>query len=247
MRVALVTGGSGGIGAGIAKRLARDGFAVCLTAHTHPDDGASVRDRIRASGGTAESFQADVSCEADVSRVFEEVQSRLGRLDVVVSNAGIWPRATVCDMSVEEWDQVIETNLRSTFLVSRAAARTFRANGNHGRIVTIASGAASRGAVRGAHYAASKAGIVAFTKSLALELAAEGILVNCVAPGTVDTPMPRLGMTEAELVDRANNFIPLGRLGKPEDVAEVVAFLVNDQLTWMTGQTIWLNGGDLMP
>jgi NAD(P)-dependent dehydrogenase (short-subunit alcohol dehydrogenase family) len=247
VRVALVTGGSGGIGASIAERLAQAGFAVGLTAYARPDAGQRVRDRIRGAGGSAECFRADVSSESDVARVFDEVHLKLGAPDVVISNAGVWPRATVCDMSVADWDHVIASNLRSTFLVCSTAARAFRARAASGRIVTIASGAAARGAVRGAHYAASKAGIVAFTKSLALELAPDGILVNCVAPGTVDTPMPRLGMTEAELVNRAHTFIPLGRLGTPADVAEVVAFLVNDRLTWMTGQTIWLNGGDLMP
>jgi NAD(P)-dependent dehydrogenase (short-subunit alcohol dehydrogenase family) len=247
VRIALVTGGSGGIGAGIVDRLACDGFAVCFTAHAHQDDGERARDRIRAAGGTAECIQTDVSCESHVARLFTEVEARLGTPHVVVSNAGIWPRATVCEMSVAEWDHVITTNLRSTFLVCRAAAQAFRARGMHGRIITVSSGAASRGAIHGAHYAASKAGIVAFSKSLALELAPDRILVNCVAPGTVDTPMPRLGMNEVELADRAHNFIPLGRIGTPDDVANVVAFLADERLSWMTGQTIWVNGGDLMP
>jgi NAD(P)-dependent dehydrogenase (short-subunit alcohol dehydrogenase family) len=247
VRIALVTGGSSGLGASIAERLAHEGYAVGLTAHSQPEAGDRVRDRIRGAGGSAECLKADVSSESDVARVFDEIHAALGAPDVVISNAGVWPRALVCDMSVADWDHVIATNLRSTFLVCRAAAQAFRARGADGRIVTVASGAAARGAVRGAHYAASKAGIVAFTKSLAQELAPDGILVNCVAPGTVDTPMPRLGMTEAELIQRAHTLIPLGRLGTPADVAEVVAFLVNDRLTWMTGQTIWLNGGDLMP
>ncbi|MBV9134935.1 MAG: SDR family oxidoreductase [Chloroflexi bacterium] len=247
MRVALVTGGSGGIGAGIVQRLAHDGFAVAFTAHSDAHAASLLRERVRANGGAAECFPADVSREDDVGRLFEEVHSNLGPLDVIVSNAGVWPRARVCDMSTDDWDHVIATNLRSTFLVCRAAARDFRARRYAGRIVTVSSGAASRGAVDGAHYAASKAAIVAFTKSLALELAPDRILVNCVAPGTVDTPMPRLGMTEAELAERARSFIPLGRIGTPDDVAEVVAFLLNERLTWMTGQTIWLNGGDLMP
>ena len=151
-------------------------------------------------------------------------------------------------MSVEEWDRVMMVNARSMFLVCRAAARHFQRRGKGGRIVTIASGAAARGLVLGAHYAASKAAIVAFTKTLALEVAADQILVNCVSPGIIDTPMPRQGGTsEADLLERARTVVPLKRIGQPADVAEAVAFLLDERLTWMTGQTLWVNGGDLMP
>jgi len=126
VHVALVTGASGGIGAAIAERLAVEGFAVGLTAYSRPDAGKRVRDRIRAAAGKAECFRADVSRESEVARVFDAVHASLGALDVVISNAGVWPRVTVYDMSVADWEQVIATNLRSTFLVCRAAARTTR-------------------------------------------------------------------------------------------------------------------------
>jgi NAD(P)-dependent dehydrogenase (short-subunit alcohol dehydrogenase family) len=182
-----------------------------------------------------------------VERLFESVLRDFGDLHAVVSNAGIFPRSYVVDMAVEEWDRVQAVNVRSMFLVCRAAARHFKRRGGGGRIVTTSSGSAARGMVRGAHYAASKAAVVAFTKSLALELAADAILVNSVAPGTVDTPMPRGGNTEAELLERARTFVPLRRMGQPEDVAAVVAFLLDERVTWLTGQTIWVNGGDLLP
>lgn len=245
--MALVTGATGGIGAGIARRLAQDGVAVAVHGRASAEQAARVRDELRALGGRAESYTADVTQEAAVEGLFEGVLRDFGRVNYLVSNAGIFPRSEVVEMATDEWDMVLATNLRSTFLVCRAAARHLKARCEPGRIVTVASGAASRGAVRGAHYAASKAGIIAFTKSLALELARDGILVNCVAPGTVDTPMPRLGMTEEQLAERAKTLIPLGRLGTPRDVAEVVAFLLAEQVTWMTGQTIWVNGGDLLP
>jgi 3-oxoacyl-[acyl-carrier protein] reductase len=246
-RIALVTGGSGGIGAGIAERLASDGFAVAVHGYSGPQRAAAVRDRIRAAGGRAESYCADLAEEPAVEQLFAAVRGDFGDLDAVVSNAGIFPRSPVVEMSLEEWDRVQGVNLRGTFLVCRAAARHLRQRGRGGRIVTIASGSAARGMPLGAHYAASKAGIVAFTKSLALELGRDQILVNCVAPGTIDTPMPRQGATEHELLERARTMVPLSRMGTPQDVAQVVAFLLDERLTWLTGQTIWVNGGDLMP
>ena len=244
----LVTGGSGGIGAGIAERLAEDGWKVAVQAHANASSAATVCDRIRSKGGRAESYAADVSVENEVERLIEDIDRDLGQLGAVVSNHGIFPRSLVVDMSVEEWDRVLAVNGRGMFLVCRAAARQFKRHGTAGRIVTIASGSAARGLVLGAHYAASKAATVAFTKTLALELAADQVLVNCVAPGTVDTPMPRgHGTPEEILQERARTLVPLKRMGQPQDVAEVVAFLLNPRLTWMTGQTLWVNGGDLMP
>jgi NAD(P)-dependent dehydrogenase (short-subunit alcohol dehydrogenase family) len=246
-RIALVTGGSGGIGGGIAERLASDGFGVAVHGYSGSDRAAAVRDRIRAADGRAESYRADLADEGAVEQLFEAVLGDFGDLDAVVSNAGIFPRSLVVEMSLAEWERVQAVNLRSTFLVCRAAARHLQRRGQGGRIVTIASGSAARGMARGAHYAASKAGIVAFTKSLALELGRDQILVNCVAPGTIDTPMPRQDATEVELLERARTLVPLSRMGTPRDVAQVVAFLLDERLTWLTGQTIWVNGGDLMP
>jgi len=246
-RVVLVTGASGGIGAGVADRLAEDGWRVAVHGHANATRAVAVRDRIRATGVDAESYVADLSEESAVEQLFRDIIARFGDLHAVVSNHGIFPRSLVVDMSVEEWDRVLAVNSRSMFLVCRSAARHFKRRGG-GRIVTVASGAASRGLVLGAHYAASKAAIVAFSKTLALELAADQILVNCVAPGTIDTPMPRgHGTSEEVLQERARTLVPLQRMGQPRDVAEVVTFLLNDRLTWMTGQTLWVNGGDLMP
>ncbi len=242
-----MTGASSGIGAGIAERLCADGWTVAIHGHAGASRATALRDRLRARGATVETYLADVSDESAVDGLFASILRDLGDLDAVVSNAGIFPRSRVIDMSVAEWDRVQAVNARGMFLVCRAAARHFTRRGRGGRIVTTASGSASRGMPRGAHYAASKAAVVAFTKSLALELAADGILVNAVAPGTVDTPMPRGGNTEAELLERARTAVPLRRMGRPEDIAAVVAFLLDERVTWLTGQTIWVNGGDLMP
>lgn len=245
-RVVLVTGASGGMGRGITARLAEDGWALALHAHANASKVRDMRDDIRAAGGDAQCYAADLSHEAAVGRLYQELILDYGRLDAVVSNHAIFPRSLVVDMTAEEWDRVMAVNLRSTFLLCRAAAIQFRIQGTGGRIVTVASGTASRGQILGAHYAASKAAIIAFTKSLAQELASDRIIVNCVSPGTVLTAMPRQVSTDEEIIGRARRLVPLGRIGQPEDIGEVVAFLLNERLTWMTGQTIWVNGGDLM-
>lgn len=246
-RRVLVTGASGGIGAGIVEHLASPGLRVAIHAHSRSDRATALRDRVQSTGAEATCFTADLTSEQAVEEMFTAIDDALGGLDGVVSNAGIFPRSTVASMHASEWDTVIAVNLRSTFLVCRAAVRHFLERGTEGRIVTVASGSAVRGMPRGAHYAASKAAIIAFTKSLALEVAENNILVNCVAPGTIDTEMPRGGATEAELLERARTVVPLRRMGTPADVAHVVGFLLDERLAWMTGQTIWINGGDLMP
>ncbi len=245
-RVVLVTGASGGMGGGITARLAEDGWALALHANANASKLSDLRGDLRAAGGDAQCYTADLSNEAAVGRLYLELIRDYGRLDAVVSNHAIFPRSLVVDMTAEEWDRVMAVNLRSTFLLCRAAAIQFRSQGTGGRIVTVASGTASRGQILGAHYAASKAAIIAFTKSLAQELASDRIIVNCVSPGTVLTAMPRQVSTDEEIIDRARRLVPLGRIGQPEDIGEVVAFLLNERLTWMTGQTIWVNGGDLM-
>jgi 3-oxoacyl-[acyl-carrier protein] reductase len=240
----LVTGASGGLGGGIAARLVEDGWSVALHAYSNPD---TVRAKHgRPLGRDSRLYVADLSVESAVKSLFDELVRDYGRLDAIVSNHGIYPRSLIVEMSADEWDRVLAVNLRSTFLVCRAAVTQFRRQGSGGRIVTVASGAASRGQARGAHYAASKAAIIAFTKTLARELAEDGIIANCVAPGTVLTSMPRQENTDQEIMERAKMLVPLGRIGQPEDIAEVVCFLLAERLTWVTGQTIWVNGGDLM-
>jgi NAD(P)-dependent dehydrogenase (short-subunit alcohol dehydrogenase family) len=247
-RVVFVTGGSGGIGRGICLRLAEAGLAVAVHGYASIDGPQAVRDELRAAGARAEAYQADVASEEEVERLFADVVRDFGRVDCLVSNAGIFPRSAVVDMAADEWDRVLGVNLRGTFLTCRAMARHLKERqvGSAGRIVTISSGSAQRGMPRGAHYSASKAAVIGFTKSLALELAPDRIIVNCVAPGTIDTRMPRIDATEEFLAERGRTVVPLGRMGQPSDVAEVVAFLLDERVTWLTGQTIWVNGGELL-
>jgi NAD(P)-dependent dehydrogenase (short-subunit alcohol dehydrogenase family) len=229
--------------------LAEAGFAVAVHGYAGIERAQAVRDELRATGAQAEAYQADVASEDAVERLFADVIRDFGQIDCLVANAGIYPRSAVVDMQADEWDRVLGVNLRGTFLTCRAMARHLKARqiGSDGRIVTISSGSAKRGAPHGSHYSASKAAIIGFTKSLALELAPDRTIVNCIAPGTIDTPMPRIDATEEYLAERSRTVVPLGRIGMPADIAEVVAFLVDPRVTWLTGQTIWVNGGELLP
>jgi NAD(P)-dependent dehydrogenase (short-subunit alcohol dehydrogenase family) len=167
-----------------------------------------------------------------------------GKPDGLVNNAGIFPRAHALDMKLSEWEQVLRVNLTGTFVTARAVAARMKELGR-GAIVNTASGRGLAGAANGAHYAASKGGILALTKSLALDWASFGIRVNCVIPGLSDTAQPRVEMGDNELY-AAGAKIPLGRIGQPEDIAALVAFLLSDDAAYMTGQSVSVNGGAIM-
>jgi NAD(P)-dependent dehydrogenase (short-subunit alcohol dehydrogenase family) len=168
----------------------------------------------------------------------------LGGIDILVNNAGIYPRSSVAEMGEELWDRVLGTNLFGAFLCARAVVPDFLQR-KRGRIINLSSGAAFQGARNGAHYAASKAGIIGFTKALALELAAHGITVNAICPGMTDTALPRANRTEAEILAHAQS-IPLGRIAQPHDIAGTAVFLASDAAQFITGQALFVNGGSLM-
>jgi 2-hydroxycyclohexanecarboxyl-CoA dehydrogenase len=237
--VAVVTGGAGGIGRAIARRLAAEGYRVAVL------DVAEVpeRDALGAEGFEVLALHADVSDEGSLRSAKAAVNERWGPVYALVNAAGIFPRFLALEAPVELWQRVLAVNLTGTFLACRTFAPDMRAQGR-GRIVTFGSERAILGSVRGAAYAASKGGILALTRSLAREWAPD-ILVNAVVPGVTDTPMPRLELTEAELEARARA-IPLGRIGTPDDVAGVVAFLLSEAAGYVTGQTILVNGGAVM-
>jgi NAD(P)-dependent dehydrogenase (short-subunit alcohol dehydrogenase family) len=207
---------------------------------------AGLRDcarQCRTRGANVTYHSVDVSSEDQIEAALSAFVADWGAPDVLINNAGIFPRAAAVEIDRALWDKVIAVNLGGTFLCARACARHMLA-ANGGSIVNMASGRAFAGAAGGAHYAASKAGIVALTKSLALEWAPR-IRVNCVVPGLSDTAQPRQGMTEAQIRE-AGAGIPLGRIGRPEDTAALVAFLVSDDAAYITGQSIATNGGAIM-
>jgi 3-oxoacyl-[acyl-carrier protein] reductase len=233
-RVALVTGGSRGIGAGIALALARTGADVAVNYRQNADAAAAVCAEISGHGGRAIATQADVSVAAAVKRMVAEVEARFGGIDILVNNAAIAHPRKLEDITETEWDEVLTVNLKSVFLVTQAVVGGMRQR-KWGRIINLSSVAAQTGGAVGAHYAASKAGIIGLTHSCASSLIRDGITVNAIAPALIETDMVTSN-------PNANpNLIPMGHFGSVDDVASVAVMLaMND---YMTGQTISVNGG----
>jgi 3-oxoacyl-[acyl-carrier protein] reductase len=247
-RVALVTGAARGIGAAIAATLATAGHPVVLADVL--DEVEATAASLREAGRDARAIRLDVADEARVAELPALLGDWWDRLGVLVNNAGISPKLDgrprrIRDMPAEEWRRVLAVNLTGAFLVSQACIPPLRAR-RWGRIVMITSQAArAKSQIAGAHYAASKTGLMGFARSLATELGPDGITVNSVAPGRIDTPMAQgaaPGMNDAFLAN-----IPLGRTGGPEEVAEVVAFLASDAASYLTGATLDVGGGSFMP
>jgi 3-oxoacyl-[acyl-carrier protein] reductase len=240
-RVALVTGASRGIGRAIAQALAARGAHVVAAARG--DHAAPAVDAIVAEGGHAEALALDVTDASAVVAAVADVTTRLGRLDVLVNNAGITRDQLMLRMKPSDWDAVIATNLTAAFHVSQAVLKPMIRQ-RAGRIVTVTSVVGQAGNAGQANYAASKAGLIGFTKALALEVASRQITVNAVAPGLIDTDMTR-SLAAGRQEDWAAR-IPLGRLGRPEDVAAAVAFLASDEAAYITGHVLAVNGGMYM-
>jgi 3-oxoacyl-[acyl-carrier protein] reductase len=233
-RVALVTGGSRGIGRAIAISLAEAGAAVAVNYLQKADEADKVVEHIGASGGLATAIGADVSQSAEVRRMVGAVESGLGPIDILVNNAGIGLVRTLDDLTEEDFDRTIAVNLKSVFLCTQAVVPGMRAR-QWGRIVNISSGAARGAGGVGPHYNASKAGLEGMTRGYAARLVKDGITVNAVAPSLIETDMVRQGLASAA------SRIPLGRFGTPEECAQVAMMLIGN--AYMTGQTVALSGG----
>ena len=244
VRVVAITGGSRGIGRAVALRFAQEKAKIVIV-HYDPDESAShdTLNLLTELGAEAESHKVDVSTYGDVEVLFQDILSRFEKLDVMVNNAGITRDTLLMRMSEDDWDAVMRVNLKSVFNCTHAVIRPMIKQ-RGGRIINISSVVGRIGNVGQANYAASKAGIIGFTKTVAREVAARGITVNAVAPGFIDTEMT------ASLPDRVKESfleqIPLGRVGKPEDVAEAVYWLCSPAAGYITGQTIHVNGGMFM-
>ncbi|SON54393.1 Diacetyl reductase [(S)-acetoin forming] [Hartmannibacter diazotrophicus] len=253
-KTVVITGGSRGIGAAIARRFASEGASVLVSANE-----ALVKDvaeSITASGGKAASFIADVTDKASVTVLYDEAEKVFGGVDISVQNAGVITIAKIEDMTEAEWDKVMDVNTKGVFLCCQEAIRRMRAQGRGGRLINTASGQAREGFIYTPHYAASKFGVVGVTQSLAKEVAKEGITVNAFCPGIIETDMwayndevwgKLLGdYKPGELMAEWVEGIPMGRAGSGDDVAGLVAFLASDDAAYITGQTINVDGGLIM-
>lgn len=239
-KVALVTGASRGIGKAIALALAENGAAVAVNYSSSEASALEVAEIIRKNDGRAEIFKARVNVESEVEEMFTAVEKSLGPVDILVNNAGITKDNLLMRMKTEEWDSVIDVNLKGAFLCTRRAVKGMMKN-RYGKIINISSVVGFAGNAGQFNYSATKAGIIGMTKSAALECASRGIRVNAVAPGFIETDMTASLSDDVKAAYMEK--IPLKSLGKPEDIANAVVYLASPLSDYMTGQTLHLNGG----
>jgi glucose 1-dehydrogenase len=249
-RVAIVTGAGQGIGQACAGRLARDG-AMVMVSDVNPATGGEVAAAIKAAGGTALFTACDVSKKSSVDALVAATVAAFGRVDILVNNAGVVDDSPFLDLTEAEFDRIIGINLKGAFLMAQAAARQMASQGPHpasakstaGAIVNMSSVNAWFGLPDHAAYSMSKGGIMQLTKSMAVALAAQGIRVNAVGPGSIETPLLREVVKDAAFQKKVMSRTPMGRLGQPEEIAAVVAWLASDEASYLTGTTVYADGG----
>jgi NAD(P)-dependent dehydrogenase (short-subunit alcohol dehydrogenase family) len=241
-KIVLVTGAQQGIGRAIALRCAGAGADVAVNWLDDEGVANAIAGEIRGIGRRAATVRADMARLAEVEAMVAAVEAELGPIDVLVNNAGVFPRVPFLELRESDWDYVLDVNLKGTCFCAQAAARRMVAAGRSGAIINLTSGAAYRGSPRGAHYCASKGGVVSLTRQMALELAPYRIRVNAIAPGLTDTAQPRYGSSEEEIAAMART-IPLGRIAQPDDIARTAVFLASEEAGFVTGQILHVNGG----
>ncbi len=247
-QVAIVTGASSGIGLGVARALARAGAAVAVNYQSHGNDAENLVAEITAAGGRAIPLQADVSREEDVASLFSRTVQTYGAVDILIANSGLQRDAPSADMSLADWDKVIAVNLTGQFLCAREAIRLFRKQGRRGisraagKIVCMSSVHQAIPWAGHVNYAASKGGVMLMMKTLAQECAPDGIRINAIAPGAIQTPINK-AETHGEALKKLLTLIPYGRVGEPDDVARAACWLVSDEADYLLGTTLFVDGG----
>jgi|688.fasta_scaffold104104_1 3-oxoacyl-[acyl-carrier protein] reductase len=242
-RVALVTGGAAGIGHAISSQLAKQGYVVLVHYHSSATQAQSLVQSIQTQGGQALSLQADLTNLVQVEAMMKRIQDEVGQLDILVNNAGITQDALLLRMDEKQFDQVIATNLKAVWLLSKLSLK-FILKSSQGRIINISSFSGLYGLPGQTNYAAAKAGVIGFTKSLAHEIASRQVTVNAVAPGYIETNMTE--KLDPLVKEQVLKMIPLKRYGSPQDVAHLVAFLASVEAGYITGQTLSVDGGMYM-
>jgi 3-oxoacyl-[acyl-carrier protein] reductase len=243
-KAALVTGGSRGIGAATVKMFAQAGADVVFSYHQNKDAAVQIEQEARKHGTRIESYKADSGKMADAKRLVDFAHKRLGRIDILIANAGVWNNEGISieQLSERDWDEMLRVNLKGVYTVVHLAVPHMIAQGG-GRIVTVSSVAGQRGTALHSHYSATKGGIISFTKAVAAEVARHKILVNCVAPGFVDNDIWRASSKDKAKFKKWLAAYPLSRIATPEEVAGPILFAVSDLATFITGEVINVNGG----
>ncbi len=246
-KVALITGASRGLGEAMAYRFAHNDYHVIVNYRTTKEEAERVVENIRQNGGKATALQADVSVEEDVDRLITQTLALEDRIDVLLNNAGLNRDGPFLTMSVEDFTRVVDVNLLGTFLCTQKVAQTMIERQIAGNIITISASTALRGRRNGANYCAAKAGILAFTKCVAIELAPH-VRVNCVLPGYMETDevMERFALHDPAVRETLEASIPMQRIGQPDELAAMVEFLCSDKASYITGQSFFVNGGNYM-
>jgi 3-oxoacyl-[acyl-carrier protein] reductase len=242
-KVAVITGGAQGIGRAVALGMAREGAKV-VVADLQSEKAGSVADEVKILGGDALGLEVNVAAESSVKRLAEATFAEFGRVDILVNDAGVYLKSSVVEMSEADWDRTLDINLGGNFLCCRAFVPAMRAQ-KSGRIISMASGIGHYGMKQFSHYAASKAAIIGFVKSLARELGRDGITVNAICPGSANTAMPRGHRSEEEVMQRLHS-TPLPHVLEPEDIAGPILFLASDAAAYITGQSYNINCGTYM-
>ena len=241
-QVAIITGAQQGIGKAIAVKLASEGADIVVNWLDDKEKASEVADLVKSQGRKVVMFKGDIGQNDQARNLVSVTMDAFGKIDVLVNNAGIYPRIPFFDVTEKDWNKIIQTNLKGAFFCSQMVAKKMRDLKEGGNIINISSQAISGLAKEGSVYSISKTALIGLTKTLAMELAPHRIRVNAIAPGLTDTDQPRLGLTETEISDRANNS-PLGRIVYPEEVAELAAFLASKKAAMITGQTHHINSG----